>query len=438
MVLLLNCASYWFSASLGPLKTILKDELKLNNSQFAVISAAGNLVNTVVPVISGVAIDYYGPEGLSLGASSIILVGAVVAGIGASEKSYGALLVGEIVVGLGSVTIETAQLKMYTTWFRGHHLGLVFGVNHAFNHLINLTAKATAVPISLGTHSWTWAIWVPVFVSAFVLAVNFGYCAFERRLPSQYRLPPGRAVERALGKHHGFLKQLTHAWAILIDLPAVFWIVTLTQDQVSAGLIAALAQVPVIVFSPFVGWIMDRFGHRMAMSPFASAFFIVVFALVGWTQVSGEAISIVQGVALALNFIPFTLAVPILVPSLAYMGTAQGTYSAFINAGHVIVVTASGAIQDNSPKGRHSYDNVLYFLLALKFIDFFLGLFYMALDRIALNGILTRPAAPSSPRRVPPSACPHEAPFAHILQSAVQANEMILKLIAWCILGIKK
>lgn len=30
-------ASYWFSSSLGPLKTILKEELALNNSQYAVV-----------------------------------------------------------------------------------------------------------------------------------------------------------------------------------------------------------------------------------------------------------------------------------------------------------------------------------------------------------------------------------------------------------------
>ena len=48
---------------------------------------------------------------------------------------------------------------------------------------------------------------------------------------------------------------------------------------------------------------------------------------------SGDS-SIIQGVALAVNFIPFTLAVPILVPSLAYMGTAQGTYSGELSKVH--------------------------------------------------------------------------------------------------------
>lgn len=182
--------------------------------------------------------------------AAVLLLGAIIAGVGASAKSYAALLVGEIIVGLGSVTIETAQLKMYTTLFRGSHLGFVFGVssdmasdwlsdhlihlnqlNHAFNHLINLTAKATAVPVSQGTHSWTWAIWVPVFISAFTLVVNAYYCVFERNLPSQWRLPPGRTFVKAVDGHRGFSSELFSAWRVLNDLPGAFWLITLTQAR---------------------------------------------------------------------------------------------------------------------------------------------------------------------------------------------------------------
>lgn len=120
---------------------------------------------------------------------------------------------------------------------------------------------------------------------------------------------------------------------------------------------------------------------------------------------------------------------PLLVPTLAHIGTAQGTYQgelltvtpvttnsfpatpAFINGGHVIMVTAAGAIQDRTPKGKHScvsqlasppvsgsrltlfrisYDNVFYFVMAIKALDFLLGLFYIVLDRVALDSILTR------------------------------------------------
>lgn len=32
------------------------------------------------------------------------------------------------------------------------------------------------------------------------------------------------------------------------------------------------------------------------------------------------------GVGLAINLLPFTVSMPLLVPNLAYIGTAQGTY----------------------------------------------------------------------------------------------------------------
>lgn len=34
------------------------------------------------------------------------------------------------------VTVETAQLKSYTHWCHGSHLGLIYGLNHAFNRVI--------------------------------------------------------------------------------------------------------------------------------------------------------------------------------------------------------------------------------------------------------------------------------------------------------------
>lgn len=45
----LTVATYWFSSSLGPLKTTIKKELNIDNAQYGVIASSGSLVNTVVP-----------------------------------------------------------------------------------------------------------------------------------------------------------------------------------------------------------------------------------------------------------------------------------------------------------------------------------------------------------------------------------------------------
>ncbi|KAL8280165.1 hypothetical protein RQP46_007495 [Phenoliferia psychrophenolica] len=349
MVLFLNCACYWFSASLGPLKTTLKKELKIDNAQYGVITSSGNLVNTVVPLISGIMIDYYGPEWLSLGSSTLILVGAIISGAGASVKSYAALVSGEV----------------YTNWAHGSHLGLIYGLNNAVNR---------------------------------VIVVNIGYVYFESQIPQHLRALTGRQASRLHGGG-GFKIELRKSWAAVSDLPAVFWLFTLSQilqnatvqgyvslqaDMItqtrgsgllSAGYISAVAQVPVIVLAPLTGYFMDRFGYRMHFVPVSAAFFILIFALTGFSNANAVAL------------------LPLLVPTLAHIGTAQGTYQAFINSGHVIIVTSAGVIQDLTPTGKHSYSNVLYFFMAIKVVDFLLGIFYIVLDRVALDSILTRSEA---------------------------------------------
>lgn len=56
---------------------------------------------------------------------------------------------------------------------------------HASMHAV--ISKSTAIPITDGTHSWTWAFWVPATISVFVFGINVCYIFFERRLPNQYR-----------------------------------------------------------------------------------------------------------------------------------------------------------------------------------------------------------------------------------------------------------
>lgn len=100
--------------------------------------------------------------------------------------------------------------------------------------------------------------------------------------------------------------------------------------------------------------------------------------------------TILQGVGLAINLLPFTISIPLMVPGVEQVGTAEGVYQALINSGAVIVSTAAGAIQDLTPTGKGTYTNVFYFFCAIKALDFFFGLAYIWLDRHHLNGILSR------------------------------------------------
>ena len=83
-------------------------------------------------ILSGLAVDHYGPNSASLVSSVLNLLGTLVTAIGTSTKSFSTLVVGQIILGFGSQTIETAQSKLYTRWFySSRHLGLVYGLDVA-------------------------------------------------------------------------------------------------------------------------------------------------------------------------------------------------------------------------------------------------------------------------------------------------------------------
>ncbi|KAM0756365.1 MFS general substrate transporter [Meredithblackwellia eburnea MCA 4105] len=412
LVILFNMAPYWFSSSLAPLKTTLKTELGISNAQYGVITSSGNLVNSIWPFFSGVAIDYYGAEISSVWCAVMLVLGAVISGLGASFRNYGAVVSGEVIVGFGSITIETAQLKIFSHWANGSHLALILGLNNAMNRIVMLVAKVTAIPIA-DNAGWAWVLWVPAFVSGFVLAMTVIYLIVERRLPVEHRYKTGRQLAKESGVG-GYRVEVVKAWHAVLALPAFFWILVLTQlcqngtiqtfsslqpdmykvtrnvSLLSSGTFSALSQLPAIIGTPIAGHLIDRFGHRLHCIPLAGALFVLMFALIGWTQASPIALSLVIGVILSFNLLPVTAMIPIIAPSLGSIGTAQGTFQAFINAGHVVILTGAGAIQDLTPKGRHSYDNVLALMMAIKGLDVFMGIFYVLLDKYKLDSRLTR------------------------------------------------
>lgn len=102
------------------------------------------------------------------------------------------MLGGRIIMGFGSTIIETTQNKLYAHWFHGSQLGLTFGIDVAWNRVISIIAKATAVPLSNVDGWWGWALWIPTILCAFNLVLCCVYWFYERKVPKAYRPVLGR------------------------------------------------------------------------------------------------------------------------------------------------------------------------------------------------------------------------------------------------------
>lgn len=119
---------------------------------------------------------------------------------------------------------------------------------------------------------------------------------------------------------------------------------------------------------------------------FTGALYIIVFALIGLTTVHPLCPILISSFALSTNAITFIASIPILVGDDSLLGTALGIWKAFANGNSIVLDVAVPLKQDRSSNG--SYNNVIYFIIAIKGVQVLLGPTYYYLDRRWLAGSL--------------------------------------------------
>lgn len=260
----------------------------VNNARYGAIASAEQLVNGVLPLFSGIMIDFYGPSITSLLSSTAILLGAIIRAVGGQRRSFATILAGQIIFGFGSTTIETSQSKLYTHWCRGsphksaddspnqeQHakmgrgryatlssagwLGFVYGLDIAMGRVFNVMGKMSSVPVAEATGRWYWSFWLSAILCAVTLALNAAYVVYERSLPKRMRVVTGRqlAAQAAEGsfvhpsatdsspsldrprpdleeasKKKSFAFSHRHFQLLTLSLgaiPASFWLIAMTQ-----------------------------------------------------------------------------------------------------------------------------------------------------------------------------------------------------------------
>lgn len=286
--------------------------------------------------------------------------------------------------------------------------------------LIVLIAKATAVPMRDATSFWGWALWIPAIVCFANLLQNIFYVWWVWTRPDWTRMPTGQERAREITRRERLQAGNTEVattntskstrtlralpdWSSLLRVPRFFWLVACTQilqagvvggfnglnaDIITetrgstaqlAGYTSAVQQVIPVICAPLIGSYFDFFGHRMVFVSITSAIWILVYCLIGYTQTNALGSMVIASVASTMNALPFLASIPLIVPDQLELGLVFGIWKVFNNAGSVIVDMIAGRLQDITPGG--TYERVIAFFVAVKGLEFCLGLFYGILDR---------------------------------------------------------
>lgn len=104
--------STWTESSLGPLKNTLRNELRINNTQFGIINSADSFVNSIFPIIGGMILDWWGPNPVTLTCTGIITIGSFISAVGVQLSLWRVLVGGHILMGFGVALLDSAQQKV--------------------------------------------------------------------------------------------------------------------------------------------------------------------------------------------------------------------------------------------------------------------------------------------------------------------------------------
>lgn len=72
------------------------------DAQYGAISSASSLANTILPVLGGMGIDYWGATYAAIICSVFIMVGAIISAAGANTSMFSMVIGGRILMGFGS------------------------------------------------------------------------------------------------------------------------------------------------------------------------------------------------------------------------------------------------------------------------------------------------------------------------------------------------
>lgn len=89
----------------------------LTDTQYGVIDSAGNIVNSVWPIIGGMALDWWGVNAGLSACTGVIFIGSILSAVACNSSSWRLMAGGKILQGFGDAVLDSAQRKLLYHYF---------------------------------------------------------------------------------------------------------------------------------------------------------------------------------------------------------------------------------------------------------------------------------------------------------------------------------
>ncbi|NQU31789.1 MAG: MFS transporter [Bacteroidetes bacterium] len=379
--------NYYFYDAFSTLKDLMSKEFGFTNTQYGLFVAFYSIPNTflLMAVIGGIVLDKLGIRRTGFIFVFFMALGAFITAYGASESytnggfSYGfmqsfwpdytpqlkMMLVGRFFYGLGAETSIVVISKALVKWFRGKDLALAFGLKVGFGRLGTFAALRLSPIVAGEGEGLSNAIWLSAVLVGIGLLAMVVYIVFDTKLNSQMAEKEVRTKkdEFKLSDITLILSNKTFIYIALLCVTfysAVFPFNAFAPDflyhkfgvsYVESGKIASYLPLGTMFFTPFFGFIIDRYGRAATAMIFGALVLVMVHISFAFTYINPYFLMVMLGIAFSL--VPAAMW-PSMVKLVDYkqMGTAYGLMYSIQNIGLFTIPIAAGAILDATNPGN--------------------------------------------------------------------------------------
>ncbi|KAJ3163293.1 hypothetical protein HDU88_006391 [Geranomyces variabilis] len=403
---LLAFGSHFAGVSFGTLKTAMRKELNLTNTQYAVALASNDLMGTIVPLLAGMLYDVYGTGIGSLLTTGTIFLGTLLVASAAASSSYVLLVLGRVVYGLGAGSVNVVQQTIIARWFAGRHMATAMGALLLVNRLGTVIGNSSVIPLMESAEHWSWSLWVTAMVAGASVVVNLGYLMLlhlSTRGGRQVVIDAKPSTAAAAAHKHAFrpksilyfshtfwLIVMIHFLAVGVMNSFLGFSTDLIQQRFNDSTAQAAYKTTISLAVPLLlyfvlGPVFERVGHRVTAIFLSSAILSIFCIFIGFTGVSPIFSMVLLAISIALKGLASLTAIPLVVPT-SHVGTAFAIYRCITSISTSLLDLMVGKLQDKTP--GETYDRVMGVFVALSATATTLALAWIVVDRTQYGGAM--------------------------------------------------
>ncbi|KAL5342022.1 major facilitator superfamily domain-containing protein [Aspergillus crustosus] len=388
-VFLISCISFgshWSSGVTGAMKSTIKKQMNVSNTQFSLLEASEDFMATLLILTSGVVTDRIGGAEMIIYGNIVYTLGSILVAAATTVRSFNFMIGGRVILALGDIATQIAQYKMFSSWFPpSNGFASTLGFELAIGKIGGFVGKSTANVIAKNTGNFAWVFWMSVFMNLFTNAITLIFWFFNRYCNKHFSGKQDEATKEVLTE-----KNKKFELHKLFQLPWMFWAVmafSLVQtstaivfsqnstelaekrfdvDSITAGWYSSLSQYAGFFLVPCIGVFIDMLGNRVSIMCLCGMGMFLSMILVNLAETKAGTAASFGIYAVASTFGPTSI-IDSIRTTLWHQSVFGSAYSLKImmnNAMNIIVRIITGALQDADDDSYRRVVRVYLFLAA--------------------------------------------------------------------------